>query len=161
MPPDPTVHASKKESGAAARPLPDMAHATEPVPGGGQLGDCSGNFRITSRCGARRLRGRVHVGRRPDNPSHPWPISGDAVGTPLDGDGGGGDGEALSEAIGATIGIAGGVELAVYTAVLPGIRPVIALGLLGGALLGLAGAEAGGELDKVTTDGLPEGEFLL
>jgi hypothetical protein len=72
-----------------------------------------------------------------------------------------GMGKALGGAIGATIGIAGGVELAVYTAVLPGVGPVIALGLLGGALLGLAGAEVGGALDKVTTDGLPEGEFFL
>jgi hypothetical protein len=72
-----------------------------------------------------------------------------------------GMGKGLGGAIGATIGVAAGVELAVYTAVLPGVGPVIALGLLGGALLGLAGAEAGGALDKVTTDRLPEDESSL
>jgi hypothetical protein len=72
-----------------------------------------------------------------------------------------GMGKALGGVIGATIGVAGGVELAIYTAVLPGVGPVIALGLLGGALLGLAGAEACGALDKATTDGLPEDEFFL
>jgi hypothetical protein len=69
--------------------------------------------------------------------------------------------KALGGIIGASFGAAGGEELAVSTAALPGVGPVIALGLLGGALLGLAGAEAGGALDKVTKDELPEDEFSL
>lgn len=50
-------------------------------------------------------------------------------------------------------------------ALVPGVGPVTALGLLGAAIVGAAGATvgaaAGGKLDKSTYEGLPEDEIFL
>ena len=74
-----------------------------------------------------------------------------------------GIGKAIGGAVGAAMGITGGAEVgaAVATAFIPGVGPVIALGILGGALLGFLGAEAGAALDRAATDGLPEDEFFV
>lgn len=72
-----------------------------------------------------------------------------------------GMGKALGGILGATAGVAGGLELAAATAVVPGIGPVIGLGVLGGALLGFLGAEAGDAAEKAAIGGLPEDEFFV
>jgi hypothetical protein len=73
-----------------------------------------------------------------------------------------GMGKAIGGVIGGSVGVAGGIELgAALTAVVPGVGPVIALGLLGGALLGLAGAEVGGKLENAANGGLPEDEIFV
>jgi hypothetical protein len=64
------------------------------------------------------------------------------------------------------VGLAGGLELgAVASAFVPGVGPVIAAGLMGAALLGLAGGTAGaiaGEaLESGLTEGLPEDELFV
>jgi len=73
-------------------------------------------------------------------------------------------GKALGGVAGAEVGIAGGMELAAAataTAVIPGVGPVIALGMLGGALLGFLGAKVGGAVDRAASEGLPEDELFV
>lgn len=72
----------------------------------------------------------------------------------------------MGKAFGALLG--GGVGLtagSVLVALVPGLGPVTALGLLGAAILGAAGATvgaaAGGKLENVTTEGLPEDEIFV
>ncbi len=73
-----------------------------------------------------------------------------------------GIGKALAGAVGAALGLAGGLELgAVASAFVPGVGPVIALGLMGAGLLGLAGAAVGKNLDEAMTEGLPEDEVFV
>ncbi|MGO8816499.1 MAG: hypothetical protein ACLQVG_17830 [Terriglobia bacterium] len=73
-----------------------------------------------------------------------------------------GMGKAIGGVAGAAVGIAGGVEVAAaVTATVPGVGPVIALGMLGGALLGFFGAKAGEAIDRAASEGLPEDEFFV
>lgn len=73
-----------------------------------------------------------------------------------------GMGEAMGALAGGGIGVAGG---AVLMALVPGLGPITAVGLLGAAILGAAGATigatAGYQLEKSTTDGLPEDEIFV
>jgi hypothetical protein len=73
-----------------------------------------------------------------------------------------GMGEAMGALAGGGIGFAGG---ALLMALVPGLGPVTAVGLLGAAILGAAGATvgatAGNELEKSTTEGLPEDEIFV
>ena len=73
-----------------------------------------------------------------------------------------GMGEAMGAVAGSGIGFAGG---ALLMALVPGLGPVTAVGLLGAAILGAAGATvgatAGNELEKSTTEGLPEDEIFV
>jgi len=73
-----------------------------------------------------------------------------------------GMGEAMGALAGGGIGFAGG---AVLMALVPGLGPITAVGLLGAAILGAAGATvgatAGNQLEKSTTEGLPEDEIFV
>lgn len=77
-----------------------------------------------------------------------------------------GMGKAIGGLVGATAGIAGGLELgAAAAAVVPGVGQVLAVGIVGAALLGLVGggvgAEAGKALENAVTEGLPEDEVFV
>jgi hypothetical protein len=77
-----------------------------------------------------------------------------------------GVGKALGGVVGAAAGMAGGFELgAVASAFVPAVGPVIAIGLVGAALLGLAGgtvgAAAGDAFENALTEGLPEDELFV
>ncbi len=73
----------------------------------------------------------------------------------------------IGKAIGAVVGAAGGLSggSLLMAAVIPGVGPVTALGLLGAAVLGAAGATVGasiGEsLENSSTEGLPEDEIFV
>ena len=73
-----------------------------------------------------------------------------------------GMGKAIGALAGGGVGLAGG---ALLMALVPGLGPITAIGLLGEAILGAAGATvgaaAGNELEKSTTDGLPEDEIFV
>jgi hypothetical protein len=62
---------------------------------------------------------------------------------------------------GSGVGIADRVEVAAVTATVPGVGPVIALGMLGGALLGFFGAKADQATNRVAREGLSEHEFFV
>jgi hypothetical protein len=74
-----------------------------------------------------------------------------------------GIGKAMGAVVGAAGGLTGGSLLA--AAILPGVGPVTALGLLGSALLGAAGATVGakvaGSFENFTSEGLPEDEIFV
>ena len=78
-----------------------------------------------------------------------------------------GMGKAMGGAVGGAMGIAGGASLGVAAAslLIPGVGPVIALGILGAAILGVggtaAGMAAGGALEKELESGLPHDELYL
>jgi len=73
-----------------------------------------------------------------------------------------GIGKAMGAAVGTAVGISGGTEIGAAAATfIPGVGPVVALGILGGAILGFLGAEAGAAMDRAATDGLPEDEFFV
>ena len=73
-----------------------------------------------------------------------------------------GMGTAVGALLGGGVGITGG---SVLMALVPGVGPITALGLLGAAILGAAGATvgavAGGKIEKASYDGLPEDEIFL
>jgi hypothetical protein len=73
-----------------------------------------------------------------------------------------GMGEAIGALAGGGIGFAGGAML---MALVPGLGPITAVGMLGAAILGAAGATvgatAGNELEKSTTEGIPEDEIYV
>jgi hypothetical protein len=73
-----------------------------------------------------------------------------------------GMGNAIGALVGGGIGFTGG---SVLMALVPGLGPVTALGLLGSAILGAAGATvgavAGGRVEKSTYEGLPEDEIFV
>jgi len=73
-----------------------------------------------------------------------------------------GMGNAIGALVGGGLGFTGG---SVLMALVPGLGPVTALGLLGSAILGAAGATvgavAGGKLEKSTYEGLPEDEIFV
>jgi hypothetical protein len=73
----------------------------------------------------------------------------------------------IGKAIGAAVGVAGGISggSILAAALIPGVGPVTAVGLLGAAILGAAGAGAGavagGVLENSLTEGLPEDEIFV
>jgi hypothetical protein len=73
-----------------------------------------------------------------------------------------GMGKAVGALAGGGIGFAGGAML---MALVPGLGPITAVGMLGAAILGAAGAtigaSAGSELEKSMTEGLPEDEIFV
>jgi hypothetical protein len=73
-----------------------------------------------------------------------------------------GMGKAIGALAGGGVGFAGGSLL---MALVPGLGPITAVGLLGAAVLGAAGATigavAGNELENSTTEGLPEDEIFV
>ncbi|HEY3971755.1 MAG TPA: hypothetical protein VGM18_02060 [Candidatus Sulfotelmatobacter sp.] len=73
-----------------------------------------------------------------------------------------GMGRAIGALAGGGLGLTGG---AILMALVPGLGPITAIGLLGAAILGAAGATigatAGGELENSTVEGLPEDEIFV
>jgi hypothetical protein len=73
-----------------------------------------------------------------------------------------GMGKAIGALLGGGVGITGGSLL---IALVPGVGPITALGLLGAAIVGAAGATVGATLgdkiEKSTTEGLPEDEIYV
>jgi len=73
-----------------------------------------------------------------------------------------GMGKALGGLVGGGIGVTGGSLL---VALVPGVGPISAVGLLGAAILGAAGATAGaavgGRGENAVTEGLPEDEIFV
>jgi hypothetical protein len=73
-----------------------------------------------------------------------------------------GIGKGLGALAGGGVGIAGG---ALLVALVPGLGPITAVGLLGAAILGAAGATigatVGNKLEESTTTGLPEDEIFV
>jgi len=73
-----------------------------------------------------------------------------------------GMGKAMGALLGGAVGITGG---SVLMALVPGVGPITALGLLGAAIVGAAGATvgaaAGSKFEKSTYEGLPEDEIFL
>jgi hypothetical protein len=77
-----------------------------------------------------------------------------------------GMGKTMGGVVGAAAGAAGGLELgAALSAFIPGVGPVIALGLMGAGLFGLAGAGIGAAIgqkaENALDDGLPEDELFV
>lgn len=75
-----------------------------------------------------------------------------------------GMGKALGAAVGGAVGLAGGMgvaEVALASLVAPGIGPILAIGVLGGALLGALGAVTGGAIEDYMAQGLPGDELLV
>jgi hypothetical protein len=74
-----------------------------------------------------------------------------------------GMGKAIGALVGAAAGLSGGPLI--IAALIPGVGPITALGLLGGAILGAAGAGAGavagGKVENAMTEGLPEDELFV
>ncbi|MBI3894831.1 MAG: hypothetical protein HY313_02760 [Acidobacteria bacterium] len=69
-----------------------------------------------------------------------------------------GMGKAVGSVIGGAVGIAGGFEGgAIASAAIPGVGPVMALGLLGAAVLGIAGAGLGAAVGNVLEEDLAQG----
>src|SRR5579862_9001835 len=73
-----------------------------------------------------------------------------------------GMGKAIGALLGGGVGITGGALLA---ALIPGVGPITAIGLLGAAIVGAAGATVGASvgdrMEKSTTEGLPEDEIYV
>jgi hypothetical protein len=71
-----------------------------------------------------------------------------------------GMGTAIGAVVGGAAGLSGGLA-----AVVPGVGPVAAIGLLGAAILSAAGASlgalAGGSIENLMTEGLPEDEIFV
>jgi hypothetical protein len=75
-----------------------------------------------------------------------------------------GMGKAFGAAVGGAVGLAGGMgiaEVALTSLVAPGIGPILAIGVLGGALLGALGAVTGGAIENYMAQGLPGDELLV
>lgn len=74
-----------------------------------------------------------------------------------------GMGKAIGALVGGAAGLSGGPLL--LAALIPGVGPITAIGLLGGAVLGAAGATAGavagGKSENFMTEGLPEDEIFV
>ena len=73
-----------------------------------------------------------------------------------------GMGKAIGALLGGSVGITGGAML---VALVPGVGPITALGLLGAAIVGAAGATVGAavghKMEKSSIDGLPEDEIFV
>jgi hypothetical protein len=70
-----------------------------------------------------------------------------------------GVGAAIGGVVGGALGAAGGLSLGAAAATLfvPGVGPIIAVGLLGAAILGIGGAAGGAVLGEALDEGLVEG----
>ena len=70
-----------------------------------------------------------------------------------------GMGKAMGAAVGGAMGAAGGATLglAVASLAIPGVGPVIAFGMVGAALLGVVGADAGSAVGDTVEEELGEG----
>lgn len=69
-----------------------------------------------------------------------------------------GMGKAIGAVLGAAAGLSGAPLLAAF---IPGVGLITAVGLLGAAVLGVAGASVGGKLENSMTEGLPEDEIFV
>ena len=73
-----------------------------------------------------------------------------------------GMGKAMGALLGGSVGITGG---ALLVAMVPGVGPITALGLLGAAIVGAAGATVGAavgdNMEKSSIEGLPEDEIFV
>src|ERR1700721_1093377 len=73
-----------------------------------------------------------------------------------------GMGKAIGALLGGDVGITGGSLL---IALIPGVGPITAIGLLGAAIAGAAGATIGAtvgdKMEKSTIEGLPEDEIFV
>jgi hypothetical protein len=89
-------------------------------------------------------------------------IKREAESVPVDSSEQPGIGKAVGALMGGGVGITGG---ALLIALVPGVGPISALGLLGAAILGAAGAtvgaKVGGGLEESTAQGLPEDEIFV
>jgi hypothetical protein len=73
-----------------------------------------------------------------------------------------GIGRAIGAVVGGAAGATTGIQLGVLVGLfVPGIGPVVALGVLGAALLGVGGAAVGEALDESLREGLPRDEVHL
>ena len=72
-----------------------------------------------------------------------------------------GMGTAMGGVIGGAVGVAGGTEIGALTALIPGVGPVIAMGILGGAVLALVGARFGATIEDSMAKGLPADEVFV
>ena len=77
-----------------------------------------------------------------------------------------GMGGAIGGVVGAALGMAAGFDLGVgATALIPGVGPVLAVGIVGAALLGVgggvSGAALGGAAERVSTPGIPADEVFF
>ena len=74
-----------------------------------------------------------------------------------------GVGKAIGGVVGGAIGAATGVSLGAAAAAVfvPGVGPVIALGIVGAAILGAVGAKAGEALEEHIAEGLPVDELFV
>jgi hypothetical protein len=75
-----------------------------------------------------------------------------------------GMGKALGAAVGGAVGLAGGMsiaEVALTGLVVPAVGPIVAIGLLGGVLLGAMGAVTGGAIENYMAQGLPGDELFV
>ncbi|HXG05123.1 MAG TPA: hypothetical protein VNO23_17130 [Candidatus Binatia bacterium] len=73
-----------------------------------------------------------------------------------------GVGTALGTVAGAATGAAGGIGLGTLVSIaVPGVGPVLAMGILGAALLGAGGAAVGAAWDESMQHGLPRDELYL
>jgi hypothetical protein len=73
-----------------------------------------------------------------------------------------GVGGVLGGVVGGAAGAAGGMQIGtVVSLAVPGIGPVVALGVLGAALLGVGGAAVGSALDDTAHEGLPRDEVYV
>ncbi|MGA8149619.1 MAG: hypothetical protein WB952_01485 [Terriglobales bacterium] len=92
----------------------------------------------------------------------PGTIQSEAKSPPVDAGEQPGMGKVIGAVVGAASGVSGGSLL---VAMLPGVGPVTAIGLLGAAIFGAAGAGvgavAGGSLENLATEGLPEDEIFV
>jgi hypothetical protein len=90
-------------------------------------------------------------------------IKKEAESVPLDAAEQPGIGKAVGALAGGGVGFTAGEALLI--ALVPGLGPISALGLLGAAILGAAGAavgaKVGGELEESTSQGLPEDEIFV
>jgi hypothetical protein len=71
----------------------------------------------------------------------------------------------MGAAIGAVVGGAVGISGGLMVAAIPGVGPVVAVGMLGAAILGAAGAAVGGvagrSIENAGSQGLPEDEIFV
>ena len=74
-----------------------------------------------------------------------------------------GMGSAVGAVVGGAVGAAAGLPIgaAVASFFIPGVGPVVAIGLLGAAILGAGGAVVGNALENAMTDGIPKDEMFV
>jgi hypothetical protein len=79
-----------------------------------------------------------------------------------------GMGKAVGSVVGGALGVASGLTLgsaAAAALLVPGVGPILAIGTLGAAVLGVAGAVGGGtvgtKMDRAMLDGLPKDELFV